>query len=70
MRDMRRLVQELALEAVFASRRTQHLRGLEQQFVDVLVAVIPRGEARVLVEPEDVHGPVGCWDGLSMSSQY
>jgi hypothetical protein len=33
----------------------EHLRALEDHLDDVLVAVIPRGEDRVLVQDEDIH---------------
>ncbi len=48
-------VEEVPLVAVLASGRTEDLGGFQQHLVDVLVAVIARGESRVLVQPEDVH---------------
>ena len=66
--DVGRPVEEVGLVSVLTGRGTEHLCGLEQQLVHVLVAVVARREPRVPVEPEDVHGGRTKRGGLSVSS--
>ncbi len=66
--DVGRAVEKLGVVPVLAGRRTEHLCGLEQHLVDVLIAVIVSGEARIVVEPEDVHVSHSRAQGMSVSS--